>query len=62
MMQDMDSLANAEKELLELQEKLHQKDTKIESLSSTPPSDLPDAVEVSRLKEELEILRSELQR
>ena len=61
MMRDMDSLAKAENTLKELQEKLHQKDSKIESLSSTP-SEVPDAVEVSRLKEELEILRSELHR
>ena len=61
MMQDMDSLSKAENTLKELQEKLHQKDSKIESLSSTP-SEVPDAVEVSRLKEELEILRSELHR
>ena len=63
MMTDMDSLAKAEQTLQELQEKLQQKDSKIESLSSsTPPSDLPDAVEVSRLKEELEVLRNELHR
>ena len=61
MMHDMDSLAKAEQTLMELQEKLNQKDSKIESMSSTP-SDIPDAVEVSRLKEELEILRSELHR
>lgn len=61
MMHDLDGLSKAEETLQELQEKLQQKDSKIESLSSTP-SDVPDAVEVSRLKEELEILRSELHR
>ena len=61
MMRDMDGLAMAEQSLIDLQEKLQQKDSKIESLSSTP-SDLPDAIEWSRLKEEVEILRNELQR
>ena len=58
---DMDQLAKAEEALQQMQHKLSQKESKIESLSSTP-SDLPDAVEVSRLKEELELLRSELNR
>ncbi len=48
MMADMDSLARAEETLQELQEKLQQKDSKIESLSSTPASDVPDAGEVNR--------------
>ncbi len=61
MMADLDSLSKAEETLKDLQDQLHQKDTKIESLSSIP-SDLPDAVEISRLREELDILRSELQR
>eukprot|EP00095_Tigriopus_kingsejongensis_P009012 snap_masked-scaffold1840_size26652-processed-gene-0.3 protein:Tk09012 transcript:snap_masked-scaffold1840_size26652-processed-gene-0.3-mRNA-1 annotation:"stromal interaction molecule homolog isoform x3" len=61
MMTDMDSLAVAEQTLQELQEKLQQKDSKIESLSSTP-SDLPDVVEMSRMREELELLRNELHR
>ncbi len=47
MMADLDSLSKAEETLHELQEKLQQKDSKIESLSSTP-SDVPDAGEVSR--------------
>ena len=58
---DMDQLAKAEEALQQMQRKLSLKESKIESLSSTP-SDLPDAVEVSRLKEELELLRSELNR
>ena len=58
---DMDQLAKAEEALQAMQRKLSLKESKIESLSSTP-SDLPDAVEVSRLKEELELLRSELNR
>ncbi len=58
---DMEQLAKAEATLQEMQEKLNQKDSKIESLSSTP-SDMPDAIEVSRLKEELELLRNELHR
>ena len=62
MMKDMDSLAKAEENLKDLQEKLLQKDTKIESLESSTPPDLPDAIEVSRLKEELEALRGELHR
>ena len=58
---DMDQLAKAEEALQQMQRKLSLKESKIESLSSTP-SDLPDAVEVSRLKEELELLRNELNR
>lgn len=61
MMTDMDSLAVAEQTLQELQEKLHQKDSKIESLSSTP-TDNPDSVVMSQMREELEILRNELHR
>lgn len=61
MNHDMDQLAKAEMTLTEMQTKLDIKESKIESLSSTP-SDLPDAMEVNRLKEELEMLRSELQR
>ncbi len=45
MMADLDSLAKAEETLQDLQEKLQQKDSKIESLSSTP-SDVPDTVEI----------------
>ena len=59
---DMDQLAKAEEALQQMQRKLSLKESKIESLSSTPSADLPDAVEVSRLKEELELLRSELNR
>jgi len=62
MMADMDSLSKAEETLQELQDQLQQRDSKIESLSSTPPTDMPDAVEICRLKEELELLRSELHR
>ncbi|TRY64378.1 hypothetical protein TCAL_06869 [Tigriopus californicus] len=61
MMTDMDSLAVAEQTLQELQEKLHQKDSKIESLSSTP-TDHSDSLVMNQMREELEILRNELHR
>ncbi len=62
MMSDMESLAKAEETLKELQEQLNQRFSEIDSLSSTPPCDMPDAIqsEISRLKEELEVLRGEL--
>ena len=54
MMADLDSLAKAEETLQDLQEKLQQKDSKIESLSSTP-SDVPDTVEIKWVKHFLRI-------
>ena len=70
-MVDMDGLAKAEKELLELQSKLQQRDSELElSLVSGQGTgshaggltDAESSAEVSRLREEVEILRNELQR
>lgn len=60
LMLDMESLASAESALKELQEELQQRDSKIELLASIS-SEEPEPLEVSQLKEEVEILRSELQ-
>jgi len=70
MMVDMDGLAKAEKELQELQSKLQQRDSQLElSLSAIGNAsggggddDEEQSEEVSRLREEVEILRNELQR
>ena len=61
MLVDMDGLAKAEKELKELQSKLQQRDSEME-LSVQLPPEVPDKNEVSRLREEVEVLRNELQR
>ena len=71
-MVDMDGLAKAEKELLELQSKLQQRDSELElslvsgqgtgSHAGGGLTDAESSAEVSRLREEVEILRNELQR
>jgi stromal interaction molecule 1 len=64
MISDMEALSQTEKTLLDMQDKLNMKDSEIDRLyqNTSVTSDMPDAMEVSRLKEELEMLRHELQR
>lgn len=65
MISDMEALSQAEKTLQEMQTKLSKKDSEISSLhhqNNLVSSEVPDASEVSRLKEEVEVLRHELQR
>ena len=65
MIIDMESLSQAERTLQEVQEKLKCKDSEIDLLhhqNNLVQNELPDALEVSRLKEEVEVLRHELQR
>jgi len=65
MISDMEALSQAEKTLQEMQTKLNKKDSEISSLhhqnNLVQQSEVPDALEVSRLKEEVEVLRHELQ-
>lgn len=44
MMQDMDGLSKAEQTLLELQEKLHERDTELKSLSEGSKFDANDGI------------------
>ena len=65
MIIDMESLSQAERTLQEMQAKLSLKDNEIDLLhhqNNLVQNELPDALEVSRLKEEVEVLRHELQR
>lgn len=65
MMNDMEALAQAEKTLQEMQARINMKDSEIDLLhhqNNLVQSEVPDALEVSRLKEEVEVLRNELQR
>jgi len=62
MITDMEALSQAEKTLQEMQAKLNMKDSEIDHLHHTVQNEIPDAVEVSQLKEEVEYLRNELQR
>ena len=65
MITDMEALSQAEKTLQEMQSKLSMKDSEIDSLhhqNNLVQNDIPDALEFSRLKEEVELLRHELQR
>lgn len=66
MISDMESLSAAEKTLQEMQAKLSMKDCEIDLLhhqnNLVQSGEVPDALEVSRLKEEVEVLRNELQR
>ena len=66
MINDMEALSAAEKSLQEMQAKLSMKDNEIDYLhhqNNLVQSEVPhDALEVTRLKEEVEILRNELQR
>ena len=65
MTSDMESLSRAEEELQHLMSKLQQKDSKIESnkaaLQQQQQLDSTDVMEVSRLREQDEVLRIELQ-
>ena len=65
MIKDMESLSQAERTLQDMQAKLTLKDSEIDLLhhqNNLVQNELPDALEVSRLKEEVEVLRHELQR
>ena len=65
MIGDMEALSQVEKTLIDMQAKLSMKDSEIDLLhhqNNLVQSEVPDAMEVSRLKEEVEILRHELQR
>ena len=66
MTSDMESLSRAEEELQHLMSKLQQKDSKIESNEAALQQqqqqlDSTDVMEVSRLREQDEVLRIELQ-
>lgn len=62
MMTDLEGLAAAERTLSDMQDKLRLKDSQLESMGQEDSENLPDALEVSRLREEVEVLRNELQR
>ena len=78
MMQDMEGLSKAEQSLLELQEKLHERDTELKRVSAgskftddgvhsyNPEEDSPliesERMELDRVKQEVEALRNELRR
>lgn len=78
MMSDMEGLSKAEQTLLELQEKLHERDTELKTLSEenkfshgrindfNPEEDTPlmesERMELDRVKQEVEALRNELHR
>ena len=73
-MQDMEGLSKAEQSLLELQEKLHERDTELKKVTSpgitmneyNPVEDSPlvesERMELDRVKQEVEALRNELDR
>ncbi len=60
LMNDMEALADAEKELKELQKMSRQDDKKINSYGDDEEG--PDPLEVHQLRQEVDILRTELQR
>ena len=76
MMQDMEGLSKAEQTLLELQEKLHERDTVIKSFNHNEANDgigdynaegdtpliESERMELDRVKQEVESLRNELHR
>ena len=76
-MQDMEGLSKAEQSLLELQEKLHERDTELKRVSAgsthhdgvhsyNPEEDSPliesERMELDRVRQEVEALRNELRR
>jgi len=76
MMQDMEGLSKAEQSLIELQEKLHERDSELKRVSAgskfpedgvyNPEEDSPliesERMELDRVKQEVEALRNELRR
>ena len=77
MMQDMEGLSKAEQSLLELQEKLHERDTELKRVSAgskfpedgvsydpeeDPPLNESERMEFDRVRQEVEALRNELRR
>ena len=74
MMQDMEGLSKAEQSLLELQEKLHERDTELKKVTAPGDTmseyqhgeDTPliesERMELDRVKQEVEALRNELHR
>ena len=76
MMQDMEGLSKAEQSLIELQEKLHERDSELKRVSAgsklpedgvyNPKDDSPliesERMELDRVKQEVEALRNELRR
>ena len=74
MMQDMEGLSKAEQSLLELQEKLHERDTELKKVTApgitmneyNPAEDSPlvesERMELDRVKQEVDALRTELHR